>query len=501
MMRQSKTLLCLLVIVLLVSSVPAFVSTLQPSDQDGLEWYIDAGERYVAPLLETQDGLEWYIDAGERYSAPLLKAEWENPDTEAPIINVDVRISHELSGVAENLTYVSLEKGVEPVDGDTPNIVLISIDGLSRARFEEFLGTSRLKTLSVLIEKGWSKLDLINIAYYTQTLNGHATMLTGYMGKVTGVYGNLQVYNPTPPGYTMLERLADNYTTAFITRKYKNIYPAFNESVYEALDYVFIKESQPEGTADQCIRFLKQCNGSFFAFFHFREPDKSGHIYKEGSDEWEDAVVDVDRQVGRVLEYSRSAGLYNDTLFIITTDHGFTPIGDAHKHEPEIWLLTNIPEVAPSMEPLRDLRDIAPTIYQAISYNYSALSPAIEGVPLQRLLTLEELQQRNETYTASSPSVFPARQTVETKRPMFNTSVSVVGYAVNLFVLEYDGNANGRPVYKMIQSRDLDSSLERQDVVLTLLSGWKGGSRGYFIIAYNEREIPSGFAYVEVERQ
>ena len=184
------------------------------------------------------------------------------------------------------------------------NIILLSLDGFSRERFNEY--KDNLTTINALMSQGWSQFNVTNYAYFTQTRSGHATMLSGYLGTDTGVYGNSYIYNQVPVGYTFLEKIEeklgeDQIATAFISGSYKINYP-FNQTALDKMDYLSIEDQKSNETGDSCLSYLEKFGHTHFAaFFHFKDPDKTGHNFSEGSEEWIQSLSGVDEQVNRII--------------------------------------------------------------------------------------------------------------------------------------------------------------------------------------------------------
>ena len=57
-------------------------------------------------------------------------------------------------------------------------------------------------------------------------------------------------------------------------------------------------------------------------FIHFTDTDDTGHLHGWGSREQKQAFADVDAALGVVLEAIRKAGIADDSVIIITADHG-----------------------------------------------------------------------------------------------------------------------------------------------------------------------------------
>lgn len=70
--------------------------------------------------------------------------------------------------------------------------------------------------------------------------------------------------------------------------------------------------------------FIKEKKPTFL-FCHFDSVDHEGHLHGYGSKEHLDRIHGVDILVNDVYEAVRRAGIIDDTLFILITDHGGTP--------------------------------------------------------------------------------------------------------------------------------------------------------------------------------
>lgn len=63
-----------------------------------------------------------------------------------------------------------------------------------------------------------------------------------------------------------------------------------------------------------------------FTFHEFSLTDSVGHDYGPHHDAVLDAMVETDKRIGKVLNVLDARGLFDSTLFVITTDHGMAPI-------------------------------------------------------------------------------------------------------------------------------------------------------------------------------
>ena len=65
-------------------------------------------------------------------------------------------------------------------------------------------------------------------------------------------------------------------------------------------------------------------NDFYFITVYNPVPDHMGHEYGHGSPEYREAIEDMDYHIGRLVENLKELGVYEDTLIVITPDHGMT---------------------------------------------------------------------------------------------------------------------------------------------------------------------------------
>ncbi len=98
-----------------------------------------------------------------------------------------------------------------------------------------------------------------------------------------------------------------------------------------------------------------------FMFHELTLTDGVGHDYGPHSDGERAALDETDVRVGRVLETLEAQGLFDNTLFIITTDHGMAPV-DASLKANQVRAVTDAGMKAVVPDPLVYLIDMAVTV-------------------------------------------------------------------------------------------------------------------------------------------
>jgi predicted AlkP superfamily pyrophosphatase or phosphodiesterase len=77
----------------------------------------------------------------------------------------------------------------------------------------------------------------------------------------------------------------------------------------------------PEGLCDMALNYISHKKPVLAAIL-FDEPDHTGH--KDGHDtpEYYTTLTRLDGYIGKIIEAVKNAGMYEETIFIITADHG-----------------------------------------------------------------------------------------------------------------------------------------------------------------------------------
>ncbi len=94
-----------------------------------------------------------------------------------------------------------------------------------------------------------------------------------------------------------------------------------------------------------------------FVYHELALTDGAGHDYGPHSDGLRDALEESDRRVGRVLDLLESLGLADETLFVLTADHGMAPQDGDARHPAEHFKTLGFAGVV--AEPMIWLRDLA----------------------------------------------------------------------------------------------------------------------------------------------
>jgi arylsulfatase A-like enzyme len=93
--------------------------------------------------------------------------------------------------------------------------------------------------------------------------------------------------------------------------------------------------------ADEAAEYLVR-EKPLLTFVHFSDPDEAGHSAGWGSDKYRHSIAHSDHCLGTVVEALEKAGMLDDTLIIVSADHG----GHNHVHSGAMAIDREIPWIA-----------------------------------------------------------------------------------------------------------------------------------------------------------
>lgn len=83
----------------------------------------------------------------------------------------------------------------------------------------------------------------------------------------------------------------------------------------------FCVKEKPENIADATIDYIKSKKPEFMVVI-YDDPDHVGHSAGHDTPEYYAKMEELDACLGRIVEAVKEAGIYDDSIFIITADHG-----------------------------------------------------------------------------------------------------------------------------------------------------------------------------------
>ena len=193
-------------------------------------------------------------------------------------------------------------------------VVIISIDGLR----PDALAIAYTPHVDSLIARGAysPKAQTINNSV---TLPSHASMLTSMLPEKHGIHWGLPYIGwPGMEGPTIFSVANDaGLITAMVAGKEKLNYLALPNTV----DRLSCADVHDIEVKNQAIAYI-QAEMPHILFIHFPDVDRVGHAFSWMSENQLHAISFVDGLIGEILTALEEENYLNNTLMIITADHG-----------------------------------------------------------------------------------------------------------------------------------------------------------------------------------
>lgn len=113
------------------------------------------------------------------------------------------------------------------------------------------------------------------------------------------------------------------------------------QRVIEANVEAYVAGVDPE-TGEDIIKYKVKEDVYTISYMHLDQVDHAGHSYGYGKPGYSDAVSRVDTLIGWLYDAFEEAGMLDDTLFILCTDHGHREAGGHKNHGKNTDLEVNV---------------------------------------------------------------------------------------------------------------------------------------------------------------
>jgi arylsulfatase A-like enzyme/Flp pilus assembly protein TadD len=302
-----------------------------------------------------------------------------------------------------------------------PNVVFITIDTL-RADHLGCYGYKLIQTLnidalaahSVRFERAYTPVPV--------TLPAHTAIFTGTYPTLSGMHdfsGNK--LNPSQPTLASILKQHGYATAAVIGSAVLDSRFGLNKGFdfyYDHFDFNRLQESNLEEmerpgniVADVALDWLsKNYKTSFLLWMHLYDPHYPYRPPAPYSEQYKDRPYDgeiafADSQVGRLIAFLKAKGVYENTMIVLTGDHGES-LGEhgekthgfflynATLHVPVIIHLPGN-ETAKVLPELISLTDLMPTALQVLKVDIPA---QVQGRGLLPLMTLRKDEDSRSLY-------------------------------------------------------------------------------------------------------
>ncbi|MGU3500841.1 alkaline phosphatase family protein [Mycobacterium sp. C31M] len=295
----------------------------------------------AAPVLSGADSAEAVAVATAATDQPLVET---NP--EAPPLEAAVAVAA-LAAVRDELERNALRRSASPqaittASLETKNVLLIGVDGTNLSRV---LADPANAAFFQLIQE--SNTAPSNIVGHTTISNpSWSSILTGFWGERTGVINNIftpWTYDKFP---TVFNQLEDEHGDGIATTTIANwdviaAIAAAGGNPADTIHYIGQQPNDPNwalsddlvGDVTEAAIAAADPSVANFIFSYFVGVDEVGHMYGGASEQYKNALLNFDRNLGEIMEDVRAWELATGESWtvIMVTDHGHQPqVGLGH---------------------------------------------------------------------------------------------------------------------------------------------------------------------------
>jgi predicted AlkP superfamily pyrophosphatase or phosphodiesterase len=244
-----------------------------------------------------------------------------------------IRLYTMLCSLLITISSCTREQEQTPVVQGIEHIIIIGVDGMS----PDGIRNSDSPNMHHLIDIGVSTMHGRAVLPTTSSPNW-ASMLMGVGPEQHGITSNSWerddfVLPPVQVGTeqlfpTVFSLIRGNRPTAEtgVIYQWDGFARLFEKS---AVSYSADATDEQDAT-DEAVSYIRE-KKPLLTFVQLDHVDGAGHQYGHGSAQYYAAVNRADELIGQIIDAVKRAGIYNETVFIVTADHG--GIGKGHGGE------------------------------------------------------------------------------------------------------------------------------------------------------------------------
>ncbi len=200
------------------------------------------------------------------------------------------------------------------------HVLFLTADGF-RTDYIEWYEPANLKRL---IKEGVRVMHATNV-FPTVTTPNMTSLVTGAYPRTTGIAGNSQYVKEED---RIKDKLRDNHaeTIAETLRKAGWKTAGVNHFMLAGRGtdfYASVGYDDSEKTTDAILDVLKNKKAQFVGAI-YGAADHAGHRFGPQSAQVKEAVLGIDKAIGRLVAGLKELGLYESTLIAFTADHGMS---------------------------------------------------------------------------------------------------------------------------------------------------------------------------------
>lgn len=202
--------------------------------------------------------------------------------------------------------------------GSYQRVFMLGIDGMG-----SFCRQTPTPCMDRLFEQGAVSYDVL-ASRPTISAQCWTSMLTGATPAVHRLTNSCM--HPIPELPTLFRFVRDAYPAA-ASAAFTDWRPIVQEIISPTGGADTLDTGHDDELVERLLAYLDE-NDPKLLFVQFDSVDHTGHHYGYGAPEYLARITHVDGLLGRLIEKYRQRGLMQDTLFLVSADHGGTPDGN-----------------------------------------------------------------------------------------------------------------------------------------------------------------------------
>ncbi|WP_163517395.1 alkaline phosphatase [Gelidibacter japonicus] len=226
---------------------------------------------------------------------------------------------------------------------DAKHVLLIGVDGLGAYAIPQ----AEMPHLKSLMTKGSSSFEARSVLPSSSAVNW-ASML---MGAGPTFHGYTE-WGSQVPEIPSIETTKNNLFPSIFSLIKNQVPDAKTAAIYswggigyllekDVIDFVIPTKDDETLTVSEASRIIKD-HQPLFTFVHLSEPDNVGHGIGHDTPEYYAELKKVDERIGKLIAAVKEAGIENETIIMVTADHGGIDKGHGGKSLVEVqipWII------------------------------------------------------------------------------------------------------------------------------------------------------------------
>jgi predicted AlkP superfamily pyrophosphatase or phosphodiesterase len=215
------------------------------------------------------------------------------------------------------------------------HVIFIGVDGVSTPAFKDPALLARMPNVKMMMEQGAFTLGKRSVMPSSSAINW-ATIFNGLPTEQHG-YGHWNSSKPEIPAvldngrgmpptvYTLLREQKPE-AEAGCVYNWDGIGPLLDTAVidYHLYDPGYHNPdnyTMEKYTKERAVKYILEKKPTLFTFY-IGDVDEVGHRCGWDTPEYYDCLEETDQSVGLILQAAKDAGIFDDTIFVFSSDHG-----------------------------------------------------------------------------------------------------------------------------------------------------------------------------------